>query len=297
MRRAALVVPRSALLVVLGLACTPAVVDKGADSGVVVDDAATTRGPPEPQGDPDARTDGGDSQGQGQYQGLAQGQGGTGEDPYADLEPVPVDAPAPGRCPATKLREVRYASTRSSKVKMSKEIAALRCVEDADKKLEQDIACAQAFNEASWGHALYEQGLAVVEPSDSGNVGRIRARGAMALGSIHAVPDSPGRFAVYTGSEGSDCSGSSTKTRTSPGVLLAHNAAGEIVVVVPKPTVESRSVARCSCFPGCGAYMEPYPQFELLPEGATIGDTVELSYPAIAITTHAVERQTCCCAP
>ena len=65
--------------------------------------------------------------------------------------------------------------------------------------------------------------------------------------------------------------------RCCPGVSLARNQAGEVVVL--------RGVHG------------PMPKFALVPKGADFGAPVELEYPAIVISSHAVDTESCCCAP
>lgn len=260
------------VLVLSLLCCQPAVVEQGESSGTL------------------SEPDGGGSGDQVQQQGGP---------------PVFTEAPAPGSCPASKLREVRYGGTVGQGVKLSNDIAGRRCVEDPRSKIEDELACVRDYNQASWGHALYELGLTLIEAEMVGFAGEDRYRGNLAPGVVLDVaaasedpeaPQGPSRV-VFAGFDGYDCSGTSVLTATSPGVSLATNQAGEIVVVVPKPTVEGRSYVACSCFPGCGAYMEPMPRFIAVPEGARLGQAVELVYPAISIAVSSVESTSCCCAP
>ena len=263
------------VLVLFLVGCKPAV-DQGESSGTL------------------SEPDGGGSGGAGDQQGQQLQQGGP---------PVFVEAPKPGSCPATALREVRYGSTADKRAKLPNDIASLRCVVDPRSKIEEELACVRDYNQASWGHALYEQGLTLLEADMVGMDGPGRYRGNLALGGIVDVaadpedPQSREQQLVYVGSDGYDCSGTSVLTVAGPGVSLAQNQAGEVVVVVPKPEVEGRNYVACSCFPGCGAYMEPMPRFIAVPAGAKLGQTVELVYPAISIAVSSVESTSCCCAP
>lgn len=210
---------------------------------------------------------------------------------------TPATAPDPASCPATKLRELRYGSTIGQQVKLPAEIAKLRCVEDPRAQLQEEQACAQAYNEASWTHALYQRELELIELqqlqlwNDPG-----AARGAQP-GDVVPHPEQSGTSLVYLGSWGSDCGGHTALTSVSPGISVARDLQGRLHVILPKPEVEAREYAACSCNPGCGAYQEPMPSFLELPKRAKLGEPVELSYPAIALGFHDVESTSCCCAP
>lgn len=218
-------------------------------------------------------------------------------DPKGEAQVEFVDAPDPNSCPESNIRTVRYGSTVDRSVKLPAKLGAVRCYEDPYAKLEADVACARDFNLAARGHALYEAGLAQVD-MERVEIWNERARyGGLEVGSVHPHPELQGREMVFLGLEGSDCSGYSSYNSAGPGLSLARNQAGEVVVVRDRPNTEVRHYPRCGCFSGCGAAMEPMPVFGLLPEGARRGADVELVYAAIVITSNAVDTQSCCCAP
>jgi hypothetical protein len=207
------------------------------------------------------------------------------------------DGPAPTSCPDSSPRQVRYASTlaKPQRTKLRPELGDRRCLADGLAALEADIACAQAYNRAAWERAFAERGLTPFEPE----LVEAWIDEAITPGSIHPHPDDPARRLVFLGNEHyGNCSGTSVHTTVGPGLSLARNAASEVVIVRPKPSVEQRDYPICSCFPGCGAMMGPGPQrFAELGANEAVAEPVELVYPAIAISTHAVDTETCCCAP
>ena len=210
---------------------------------------------------------------------------------------TPAEAPDPDSCPATKLREVRYGSTVSQQVELPADIAKLRCVEDPRAQLEAEQACAQAYNEASWTHALYQRELELVELQQLQLWNSPDAAHGAEPGQVLPHPEHNDTSLVYLGTWGSDCGGHSALTSVSPGISVARDPRGQLHVVLPMPELETREYAACSCNPGCGAYQEPMPNFLELPKRAKLGERVELSYPAIALGFHDVESTSCCCAP
>ena len=216
-----------------------------------------------------------------------------GADDGARDRQLETPSEAPASCPASDVREVRYASTVDGHVPA--EIGALRCVADLSA-LADDIACAVAFNQANWERALSARGLAPVDvPAQEWWA--LRGYPAMALGAVVEHPEEPGRRGVFVGMDEDDCSGVNVHSPVAPSPRLAEREGGELVLVVAKPVVESRTYARCSCHSGCGTEREPLPLIIDLPKRGKFVGVEELAYPAIAIVSHDVESTTCCCAP
>jgi hypothetical protein len=219
--------------------------------------------------------------------------------PVGDESSEDVELRAPGQgptsCPASKIREVRYASTVSQQTKLPAEIGARRCVEDLSV-LDEDIACAQAFNQANWERAMFDRGLAPLDV-EAGEGWFEDAQYGLEFGTVVEHPDDRSVRLVFVGFAGDSCGGPSVHTTVGPSTRLARRQDGDVVLVVAKPEVESREYARCSCDPGCGMMREATPLFVELPERATFAGIEELVYPAIAIVSHDVENTTCCCAP
>jgi len=221
----------------------------------------------------------------------------AGPDEAATLPPaaplVPAEAPNM-RCPASKLAKVRYGSTVDASVELRAQVAKRRCVDDVWTKLEDDIDCANAFNQAAWEHAYYEAGLALVEPSAAA---WIETRSQLGSG-LETESDDSGQTRVELEQyDEDDCSGAVLHTRIGLGPRLALNRDGELVAVVAKPKLDERSYVECSCFPGCGMMHEATASYAVLAAGIEFAGVVEISYPAIAISTSVVEFESCCCAP
>ena len=218
------------------------------------------------------------------------------------LEPVeiPTDlqAPDPTRCPASKPREVRYASTvdASELLKpLPPEIGARRCIEQAATALAEEFSCVADYNRDAWTHALASAGLVPFESRSS--EGPLDLLQGAKVGSVHLVADDDRFQMVYLGSDSATCNGRSQYAGPGAEASLARNAAGQLVVALARPQVEAREYRECRCFPGCGMRPPASPRVALVDARLEIVGSVEIHYPAKAVYVEAVERSTCCCAP
>lgn len=206
-------------------------------------------------------------------------------------------------CPVTRLNARYYRDV--AKQSVPDEIGGRSCVVDANAALEAEAQCAQQANTAAFDAALAERGLVATDHQGWGSYLSTPQAGEQSVGQVLDLgPDDQNNFdaarAVFLGWAGDDdgCSGTSTLAAPPTGAFIARDGGGRLVVVVPKPSVESRNYVTCTCFGGCGAQPPgPQPLFAPLGPGEVISETVEVPFSAIRISTSAVESQTCCCAP
>jgi hypothetical protein len=101
--------------------------------------------------------------------------------------------------------------------------------------------------------------------------------------------ETAGRHAVAVAVTGGPCSSVAIETTLTTG-HLATAADGTLVFVRVAPELAIRSYPFCGCDSGCGQQAPPTVTFVALPEGRQIDRIVEASFPALHVTTHAVDH-------